>query len=385
MKKLILLFCLFASQFSFAQNAGQRIDSMLQTIYKPGEPGIAIAIEMNGKVFFKNAYGLADLEGGTKNSPTSNFNVGSLTKQFTAFSILQLASKNKLSLSDKLIKFFPDFNKRLGNIFTIQQLLTHSSGIIDHYAFVDTNVVRHATDKDVFNAVKNIDSTYFAPGTHYRYSNAAYCLLALIIEKLSGMSYPEYIRKNIFLPLSMNESQVFQVDAIISSRVLGYDTAQNGFKRLDAADAIFFSTEGDGGVYTSVTDYVKWFHALQNGTLLGKEWIAKARSPQFSVNTENELSYGYGWFVRMFASRPADETEVYHTGSNGGFRAISFTIPSKNYLIVILSNRTGVDLENIVQEINKILRMDGKSYTKIDGLESFNNSSPNFAPCKETT
>ncbi|MBS1933014.1 MAG: beta-lactamase family protein [Bacteroidetes bacterium] len=382
MKNLFLLVFVFASSISFSQTPIQKIDALLNKIYKPNEPAIAIAIQQNGKTIFEKGYGLSNLETKTKNTTTTNFNIGSLTKQFTAFSILQLASKNKLSLSDKLIKFFPDFNTKPGNIITVQELLTHSSGIIDHYAFVDTNVVKHATDIDVLNAVKNIDSTYFTPRTQYRYSNTAYCLLAMIIEKLSGMSYPEYIKKNIFTPLAMNNSKVFQVKANILSRAYGYDTVQNNFHRLDADDAIFFSTEGDGGIYTSVTDYLKWFNSLQTGKLLNKEWIAKARSPQFPVDKKNNLSYGYGWFVHP-SDRPG-QTNVYHTGSNGGFRAISFSIPSKKYLIIILSNRTGVDLENIVQEINKILRMGGDSYTKIDALESFNNSSLIFAPCKET-
>jgi len=379
MKKIFFLFCLFASQVSLGQSAGKRIDSLLSNIYKSDEPGIAIAIQQNGKTVFEKAYGIANLATKEKISSISNFNIGSLTKQFTAFGILQLAAANLLSLDDTLIKFFPQFNKKAGSIITVKQLLTHSSGIIDHYAFADTNIVKHATDKDVLNAVKNIDSTYFIPGTQYRYSNTAYCLLALIIEKVSGLSYPYYIRENIFIPLEMSHSQVLKVNNPIDNRVLGYDTLQNGFKRLDMNDAIFFSTEGDGGIYTSVSDYLKWFNSLQTGKLLSKEWIDKARSAQFPIDEKNKLSYGFGWFI----NDQNELKEVYHTGSNGGFRAISFSIPSKNYLVVIFSNRTGIDLENIVQGINKILRTAGKSYTKIDALESFNNSSLIFAPCKE--
>jgi D-alanyl-D-alanine carboxypeptidase len=367
------------SLFSFSQSANRKIDSLLSSIYKSNEPGIAIAIQQNRKIIFEKAYGLANLETKEKISPVSNFNIGSLTKQFTAFGILQLAAANKLSLDDTLIKFFPQFNKKAGGRITIRQLLTHSSGIIDHYAFADTNIVKHATDKDVLNAVKNIDSTYFPPGTKYRYSNTAYCLLALIIEKVSGLSYPYYIKENIFLPLQMNHSQVLKINNPIDNRVLGYDTLKNGFKRLDVNDAIFFSTEGDGGIYTSVTDYLKWINSLQSASLLEDEWIEKARSAQFPVDEKNKLSYGFGWFI----NEQNEFKEVYHTGSNGGFRAISFTIPSKNYLLIILSNRTGVDLESMVEEINKILRVGGKSYTKIDALESFNNSSLIFAPCKE--
>ncbi len=366
MKKIFLLLSIIASQYSFSQKANKRIDSLLNSIYKSNEPGIAIAIQQNAKVIFEKGYGLANIQTKEKNDVISNFNIGSLTKQFTAFGILQLAAANLLSLDDTLIKFFPQFNKKVGSIITIRQLLTHSSGIIDHYAFVDTNIVKHATNKDVLNAVKNIDSTYFTPGTKYRYSNTAYCLLALIIEKVSGLVYRYYIKENIFVPLEMNHSQVLKMYNPIDNRVLGYDTSQNVFKRLDADDAIFFSTEGDGGIYTSVTDYLKWFNSLQSGSLLSMPWIEKARSAEFPVDEKNKLSYGFGWFI----NEQNNFREVYHTGSNGGFRAIAFSIPSKNYLIVIFSNRTGIDLENIVQEINKILGVAGEFYTKIDALES---------------
>ena len=198
MKNLLLLISILSSQYVFSQNETKQIDSLLNSIYKSNEPGIAIAIQQNGKTIFQKGYGLSNIETKDKNTVISNFNIGSLTKQFTAFSILQLAEDNKLSLGDSIIKFFPQFNKKVGTIVTIKQLLTHSSGIIDHYAFVDTNIVKHATDKDVLNAVKNIDSTYFPPGTQYRYSNTAYCLLAMIIEKVSGLSYPFYIKDKYF-------------------------------------------------------------------------------------------------------------------------------------------------------------------------------------------
>src|SRR5450432_2475446 len=120
MKKifLFLLLLIFTSQFSFSQAVNKRIDSLLNSIYKNDEPGIAIAIQQNGKIIFEKGYGLANLETKEKISPVSNFNTGSLTKQFTALSILQLASDNKLSLEDSLIKFFPQFNKKIGSMIT---------------------------------------------------------------------------------------------------------------------------------------------------------------------------------------------------------------------------------------------------------------------------
>src|SRR5260221_6178857 len=116
----------------------KQIDSLLRTIYKDDMPGAAVAILENGKVLFKKSYGIARVGTNEKIAMKTNFNIGSLTKQFTALAILQLAEKNKLALSDNLLKFFPNINQTIGNIITIRELLTHSSGIIDHYEHTDT-------------------------------------------------------------------------------------------------------------------------------------------------------------------------------------------------------------------------------------------------------
>ena len=361
------------------QQPFRRIDSLLKATYPGDEPGASVAIESQGQVIFLKSYGMASLQAGSRNSPSTQFNIGSLTKQFTAMAILQLAGLHKLSLSDPLIKFFPDFSPHAGNLITIRELLTHTSGIMDHYGYVDTNRVRHATDADVLTAVRKVDSTYFTPGTRFRYSNTAYCLLGMIIEKVSGMSYPDYISTHIFSPLSLREARVLQIGKPIRDRAVGYDTAGSHFRRLDADESIFFSTEADGGIYLSISQYLRWFHALQSGKGLDSASVSQARSAQVTVEGSSRLSYGYGWFV----NEQFGEKVVYHTGSNGGFRAIAFSIPSLDYLVVVFSNRTGVDLEKLVEEINKILRVTNKSYIKIDSLESFNISCPIFAPWKE--
>jgi len=331
----------------------RRVDSLLLTIYKNDEPGISIAIVREGKTIFKNNYGITDLKTKTNITSETNFNIGSLTKQFTALAILQLAERKKISLDDHLAKFFPGLNKKLADVITIRELLTHRSGITDHYELTDTRTMKHAHIRDVFDAIKNTDSTYFTPGTHFRYSNTAYNLLALIIEKQSRMSYSGYLKKNIFIPLAMQHTLVWSENEKIEKEASGYafDSATNHFKNSGADENIFFSTEGDGGIYTSVDDYLKWFAALQSGKKFSNKIVKEARSAQFLIDKKGQLSYGYGWFIDA-SSSPA---KIYHSGSNGGFRAYSFSIPDKNFLIVIFSNRDNVDLNEVVKEIYKIL------------------------------
>jgi CubicO group peptidase (beta-lactamase class C family) len=350
---LLLIFARGAAQHSYISREHRQVDSLLETIYKPGAPGISILIIKNGTPIFNDSYGIANLETKTSIDSKTSFNIGSLTKQFTAFAILQLTESKKLSLDDPISKFFPALNKKVAETITVKELLTHSSGIIDHYDLSETKNMAHAHIDDVLNAIKNIDSTYFPPGSHFRYSNTAYCLLSLIIEKISGMGYAEYLTKNIFTPLGMKKTVVWNEKEQITNEASGYefDSTTTSFKKSGANENIFFSTEGDGGIYTSVDDYLKWFNALQSGTIFPKEMIGLARSPQFPIDKENRLSYGYGWFI----DESSVPVTVYHSGSNGGFRAYSFSIPKKNFLILIFSNRDDVDLEKVIKKIYTII------------------------------
>ena len=150
----------------------------------------------------------------------------------------------------------------------------------------------------------------------------------------------------------MKNTVIWSEKEKIENEATGYefDSVAKSFKKSGADENIFFSTEGDGGIYTSVDDYLKWFTALQSGKIFGKEMIRKARTPQFVIEKENQLSYGYGWFIDE-SSVPG---KVYHSGSNGGFRAYSFSIPEKNFLILIFSNRDDVDLEKLVKQVFNI-------------------------------
>ena len=182
-------------------------------------------------------------------------------------------------------------------------------------------------------------------------ATAGYCLLALIIEKLSGMTYNGYMGKNIFEPAGMKHSLVWNEHATIPNEVTAYERdSTNHLVRSGAAEHIFFSTEGDGGIYTSVDDYVKWFTALQSVNVFSKAIVDKARSIQFMIDKSKRVGYGFGWFV----DEQSDQHKVYHSGDNGGFKTYSFSIPSLHYLVVIFSNRNDINVEEIVQQILKM-------------------------------
>lgn len=372
MKPLIFFIAgIFTFNQCFTQNYidnSKKVDSLFTSIYNDTMPGVSVGIIQEGKKIFEKSYGISNTKTKEKLTASSNFNICSLTKQFTALAILQLEQKHLLSFNDHLSRFFPHMDKYVANKIIVQQLLTHSSGIPDHYDYTSTTHIQHAHDSDVYNAIKNIDSTYFVPGTKFQYSNTAYCLLALIIEKLSGISYNEYLQKNIFKPAGMQHTLVWNEHASISDEVTGYsfDSATNTFNQSGANEHIFFSTEGDGGIYTSVHDYMQWFAALQNDKIFSKSITAKARTTEYKIDSAVKAGYGYGWFI----DEQEKATKVYHSGDNGGFRTYSFTIPSENFLIVIFSNRNDVNIENIVQQIVNLLLPAHKNFTPVEIMTS---------------
>lgn len=364
----------------FCQSAGRQIDSLMKTYYKPDEPGAVIGVERNNKTIFKKAYGKASMVTGLAITAEDNFNIGSLTKQFTAFAVLDLFYKGKFSRDDSIGKFL-NLPHPVSSI-SIFQLLSHCSGIPDHYGFMDTGNVKHATDRDVLSALQKANSLYFPPGTHYRYSNTAYCILGMLIEKLSGMSYGEYLQKNIFIPLGIHDATVFQFGYPIAKRVTGYDLSPGGkFIRSDEDESVFFSTEADGGLYISMNNYLKWCRSIESGKFSKTPMVRYAWQGQTLVDTPKTLWYGNGWFIR---EQSDSKKVVYHTGFNGGFRSVVFMIPSIDYCISIFSNRADIDLEELITHVNQILGVTDNSFIKSGPLESFIHSWPNFAPCKET-
>jgi D-alanyl-D-alanine carboxypeptidase len=365
------------------QSVTDRIDSLMRSYYQPGAPGAVVAVTHHDTILFEKSYGLASMDTKKPITKEDNFNIGSLTKQFTAFAVLSLIDEGKLSLTDSIGKYFK-LKPPLSGIL-ISQLLNHSSGIPDHYSFTDTNTVKHATDKDVLEAIQKTDSPYFTAGTHYRYSNTAYCLLGMLIEKISCISYPEFLQQHIFSPLGIKNAVVFRYGKPIPFRVTGYEKNKTGeFRMADAPQSIFFSTEADGGLYISMDDYLLWTKAIVTGKFSRTPMIRKAWQGQTLVDSTHGLWYGCGWFVKQTGLAEPSKI-VYHTGFNGGFEAVVWIVPSMDYKVSIFSNRSDLDLEDLVSRINQILQIADNSFIKSAPLESFIHCWPIFAPCKETS
>lgn len=314
-----------------AQPVFKKMDSVMLRLYPADIPGAALLIEKNGKIIIEKGYGLADLKTKMPVTASTNFRMASVSKQFTAMSIMLLAERKKLSVNDPISKYFPGLPAVLSSI-TIRQLLTHTSGIWDYESLIPETQKIQVLDEDVLRLIRQKDSAYFIPGTAFRYSNTGYCLLALIVQKVSGIPYADFAEENIFLPLKMDQSQVYIPGENIPERAYGYHW-KNGVYHL-ADQSITSATKGDGGVYTSLKDYLKWNNALSNDQLLPQSLTDSVFTGR--AKAKDGVEYGYGWFI---GKQKNGSICMFHSGESTGFHNIVYRNPQKHLLIVIFSNR----------------------------------------------
>lgn len=287
--------------------------------YDGNVPGASVVIVQNGKIVFRKSYGLAAVETPVKAAPDTNYRLASMTKQFTAMAILTLAHRGKLSLDDRITKFFPEFPE-LG--ITVRQMLTHTSGLVDYEDVMPANLTIPLRDFDVLWILQQQNKTLFAPGSKWLYSNSGYALLALIVEKTSGQTFAHFLHDNLFAPAGMKHTIAYEKGmSTVEHRAFGYSREGEGWKRTD--QSLTSAVLGDGGVYSSIDDLASWYAWLDKSALY-KEASAKHADAESS-------GYGYGWFV--------GPDSVWHTGETAGFRNAVLRIPGDRLTVIVLTNR----------------------------------------------
>jgi CubicO group peptidase (beta-lactamase class C family) len=276
--------------------------------------------------------GLADLESAGAASDRTNYRLASVTKQFTAMAILILANEGKLSLADPIGRWLGDLPSWSEGV-TIRHLLTHTSGIVDYEDLIAKDATRQVLDRDVLDLLAAQNDRYFAPGASYRYSNSAYALLALIVERASGMPFQEFLRERIFAPTGMRETLAYLQDGPpVAERAFGHSRDGAGWIRDD--QSITSAVLGDGGIYSSVRDLAAWDAELEQPTLIPARLLEEAFTPATATDVAG-VSYGYGWRIGELAGRRM----LHHTGETRGFRNALLRIPSERLTVVVLTNR----------------------------------------------
>lgn len=329
MKKIILLLLL---PFTLAaqKNYPQLLDEYMLALTNIKDFSGAVLVIKQNKVLLKKGYGMADREWNIANTPDTKFRIGSVTKQFTAVCILQLIEAGKLSLDDKLSKYYPDFPK--GDSVTIHMLLNHTSGIASYTDQKDfMSVATLSWPKDSMIAYFKNRPYNFSPGTKFAYNNSGYFLLGCILEKVSGLSFESYLQRYIFDPLDMKNSGVDKLDSILLFRAKGY--SKKGEKTVNA-DHISLDWPFSAGVlYSTLDDLNKWDRALYENKIL----TDASRKKMFTPGKSN---YGYGIVIDSLDNH----LRIWHNGGIPGFSAnISRFINDDICTVVFSNNETNTD------------------------------------------
>jgi len=308
------------------------IEATLAPHFKADEPGATVIVTRDGKPIYRGAFGLADVEKKSPLKPDDVLRIGSLTKQFTAVAILMLADQGRLSVSDPVTKHLPDYPKT-GDAVTIEHLLTHTSGVP---SYTDSWKFRASMSKAV--AVNEMIARFkdqplkFTPGSKWEYSNSGYFLLGAIIERASGMSYSDFVAKNIFEPLGMKDSAYEGFERSGGKkRVEGYRNSTKVAPPLHMSQPY-----AAGSLLSSVDDLAKWDAAISAGKLLKPETWKRA----FTANTlidGNKTVYGYGWVVNKLQGQDS----MAHGGAINGFVSYGVHIPESKVYVAMLLNRGG--------------------------------------------
>lgn len=344
---LVLLTCTYG-QTKQDKQLEKKLDDLLSTQFKTSDPGCEILVTKKGEIVYKKAFGNANIELNVPIRPDMVFNLASVTKQFTAVAILQLIEQGKISLTDSLQKFIPDFPFK-GYTITIENLLTHTSGIRDYMQLDYANLYMERWDfkpKQLIDSFKNY-ALEFEPGTKFSYSNSGYYLLGYIIQKVSGLSYQIYIQNNLLKPLGLDHTYFDSSGIIIPNRVNGYRKDDGVFKNADYwSPTIEYAA---GGLISNVDDLFKWHKGLYSYQILKKETLQKAFAP-YQLKNGVSTGYGYGWFLKI--SNGINSVE--HEGGMPGFRSNVIYFPSDDIFIATLYNSGTAPIDDLSNTISSI-------------------------------
>jgi len=309
-------------------------DKLLAETYPAGEPGAAVLVVKNGETVLRKGYGLANVELGVPIQPDMVFEIGSVTKQFTAAAILMLAERGLLSIDDEITRHLPDYPTH-GHKITIDHLLTHTSGIPSYTDLPEwMGRVREDLKVEQLIAMFKDRPLEFAPGERWAYNNSAYVLLGAVIEKVSGKTYEDFIEQEIFKPLGMTRSSYGHNTELVPGRVEGYDKGNDGYQR--ARYLSMTQPYAAGSLLSTVDDLARWSDALWGGKVLKPESLKRMLTPA-KLSSGSSTRYAYGLGIGEYAGR----TIVEHGGGIFGFVSDTLRVPDEGIFVAILSNNTG--------------------------------------------
>ena len=339
---LIALFAFLAASAQAQQTQGlsaEKLEKIEKAITaqmsQQGIPGLSIAVVLDYKLRWSNGYGLADVENFVPAKAATAYRLGSISKPITAAAVMQLAERGKLDLDAPIQKYCPAFPEKQWPV-TTRLLLGHLSGVRHYKSDAEYESTRHYNSVVEGLEMFKIDPLGFEPGTKYGYTTHGYAVLGCAVEGASGMSFPDYVRENVFKPAAMDRIRVDNVSDIIPNRAQGYQKSQSGELRNSGLADTSYKIPG-GGFISTVGDLAKFAIAMQTGALVKRETLNQM---WISLKTRDgkETGYGLGWGV----STRNGLKEVHHGGAQQRVSTFLYTIPEKGLAVVLMTN-----LENI--------------------------------------
>jgi len=338
---LVLIAILSFAALSWSQDLEQWTDSYVKGLAPARHFRGTIVAERNSQVLVERSYGRAVEEWQIPDTPETRFEIASLSKQFTAAAILQLADNGKLNVEDPVSKYYTESPPSWKGM-TIHHLLTHTSGLAENEweHFYKGRCTPYTTDEQVKTFRDR--SLGFEPGTSWKYRNTDYYLLAFIIEKVSRESYATYLAHHIFEPLKMAHSGFATMAAIVPHMAEGYTREGSTLRRREYFDRSMET--GAGGIYTTAEDLLRWNKALDSPGVLS------AHSLELMFRAHPPGNYGYGWFVETSPRR-----KIYHEGGDPGFAAFEARYPDQHVVIIVLANEDDSPVRDIADAMAKHL------------------------------
>ena len=307
-------------------------DAAMKLFQRENGPGGAAIVVKDGEVVYHKAFGLASIELGVPMQPDNVFRIGSITKQFTAAAVLQLAEAGKLSLDDEITRFLPEFNTH-GEKITVRQLLNHTSGIKSYTGMDAWTPEVHKRDftPDEMIAFFQDEPLDFKPGERFAYNNSGYYLLGYLIEKASGMSYEDYVEQKLFAPLGMKDSRYGHPTEIVPNRAQGYMPAAAGYQNADYLSMT--QPYAAGSLLSTVADLATWYQAVAEGKVVSEASLKEALTPTALADGKTE-AYGFGLsLIDVKGSKGYG-----HGGGIHGFLTASRYLPDEKVFVAVFSN-----------------------------------------------
>lgn len=339
--KVMFLSCalIFQHVVGFGQSGSpeQQVDQIFAELNNPGVPGASVAIVKDGKIIFKKGYGLANLEYNIPNSSSTVFHIASVSKQVTAFAVLLLENQGKLSLDDDIRKYIPEIPDYGKNI-TLKQLMTHTSGMRDQWELLTMGGWRLddvITTDQILNMVSRQKELNFNPGDEHMYSNTGYTLLAEIVSRVSGQSFPSFTKDYIFKPLNMNNTLFYDDhEKIVKNRAYSYHPDGKDYKK----SVLNYANAGATSLFTTVEDMSLWATNFEHPAV-GNKTIIQKMNERGILNNGDTISYALGQEIGVYNGLKW----ICHGGGDAGYRSFLSRFPDQHFSIIVFSNNAAFD------------------------------------------